>query len=101
MDLAVGLELTKLLLQVVLAGDVVTAPERTALDHAARRPAGRPGLDLVCGVLDREQRLPPPNMALLGAHRAVVFREAAQVAAADGVHADELALIKTIVELLR
>jgi len=36
-----------------------------------------------------------------GWHRAVVFREAAQVAAADGVHADELALIKTIVELLR
>ncbi len=101
MDPTVGLELTKLLLQVAFADDVVTAPERAALDDAARRLAGPPGLDLVSGVLDRGQPLPPPNMALLGAHRAAVLREVAQVAASDGVHADELALIKTIVELMR
>jgi uncharacterized tellurite resistance protein B-like protein len=98
---AAGLELTKLLLQVVYADDVVTAPERTALLAAAERLAGAAGVDLVTGVLDRGQPLPAPNMGMLAAHRADVMLEVGRLAAADGVQREEVEMIKTIAEMLR
>ncbi len=101
MNHVVGLELTKLLLQVVYADDVVTAPERTALLAAAERLAGVAGVELVTGVLDRAEALPAPQMGQLQAHRADVMVEVGRIAAADGVQREEIEMIKTIAEMLR
>ena len=101
MNHAVGLELTKLLLQVVYADDVVTAPERAALLAAAARLGGEAAVDLVTGVLDRGQPLLAPNMGQLQAHRADVMVEVGRIAAADGVQREEIEMIKTIAEMLR
>jgi uncharacterized tellurite resistance protein B-like protein len=98
---AVGLELIKLLLQVVFADDVVTPAERVALSASAERLAGPAGLELVHAVLDRRGPLPAPNMGLLAEHRADVLVEVGQIAAADGVNRDELDMIKTIAGMLK
>jgi hypothetical protein len=100
-EFAVGLELTKLLLQVAYADDVVTAPERTALLAAAQRLAGDAGVALVEDVLAGSTPLPPPNLALLADHRTESLREVGRIAAVDGLHDDEIALMKTIAEMLR
>ncbi len=98
---SIGLELTKLLLQVVYADDVVTAREREALLAAALRLGGDAAVELVVGVLDRGQPLPAPQMGQLKAHRAEVMVEVGRIAAADGVQREEIDMIKTIAELLR
>ena len=101
MDPKTGLELTKLLLQVVYADDVVTDVERQTLLAAAARLGGDGAVALVHDVLDGGQPLPPPNMGALAAHRHLVMQEVGRIAASDGIHRDEVDLIKTIGELLR
>ncbi|MDP2343492.1 MAG: TerB family tellurite resistance protein [Deltaproteobacteria bacterium] len=100
MDLVAGTELIKLLLQVVTADDVVSAGERAVLDATARRIAGPDALEVIRLSLDEGKPLPAPNLALLLPHRGDVLREVARVAAVDGIHRDELDMVKIIGGLL-
>jgi hypothetical protein len=100
-DTVTGLEVIKLLLQVVWADDVVTSVERDALFAAADRLAGDGGRALLTATLDERQPLPAPNMGLLVRHRAEVLKEVARLSAVDGIHADELDLVATIGGMLR
>ncbi len=100
MDQTTGTELIKLLLQIVTADDVVSDAERVALDGAARRLGGPAALDVVRRALDDKQPLPAPNMGMLRQHRTEVLVEVARVGAADGIHSDELDLVKLISEML-
>ncbi len=101
MDQETGLELIKLLLQVVFADDVVSDAERAVMNGAAKRLAGQAGVDLVEAVLERGETLPPPHMGKLVAHRAQVLREVAHIGAVDGVHKDELDMVAVIGGMLR
>lgn len=99
-DAQTGTELIKLLLQIVTADDVVSDAERVALDRAAARLGGAAALAVVRAALDDKQPLPAPNMGLLARHRTEVLLEVARVGAADGIHRDELDLVKLIGEML-
>ncbi len=101
MDQETGLELVKLLLQIVYADDVVTDAERAALTATAERVAGAAGLAVVAAALDRRERLPPPNVGLLARHRGEVLKEVARLAAVDGINKDELDLVATLGGMLR
>ena len=100
MDVVVGTELVKLLLQVVTADDVVSDAERAALDAAAARLGGADAVAVVSAALDGGGRLPPPNIGLLRQHRGAVLVEVARIGAVDGIHRDELDLVKLIGEML-
>jgi hypothetical protein len=99
-DLLAGTELIKLLLQVVTADDVVSAAERAVLTETARRIAGPEALEVIRLALDEGKPLPAPNLSLLMQHRGEVLREVARVAAVDGIHRDELDMVKVIGGLL-
>ncbi len=99
-DTITGVELIKLLLQVVTADDVVTPAERTLLDQAARRLGGEAAVAVVKTALDDGRPLPPPNMGMLQQHRGVVLVEVARIGAIDGIHRDELDLVALISEML-
>lgn len=100
MDQATGTELIKLLLQIVTADDVVSDAERVALDRAAARLGGAVATAVVVAALDENKPLPAPNMGLLAQHRTEVLLEVARVGAADGIHRDELDLVRLIGEML-
>ncbi len=99
-DQNIGTELVKLLLQVVTADDVVTPVERIYLDAVALRLGGEQAVEMVRRGLDEGGPLPAPNLALLIPHRSEVLREAARIGAVDGIHRDELDMVKTIGGLL-
>ena len=100
MDQHTGTELIKLLLQVVTADDVVSAAERACLDQAATRLAGPAGLEVIRRALDEGKPLPAPNLGLLGKHCVEVLRDVARIGAVDGIHREELDIVKTIGGLL-
>ena len=100
MDPHTGTELIKLLLQVVTADDVVSAGERACLDEAAVRLGGPGALEVIRLALDEGKPLPPPNIGLLARHRGEVLREVARIGAIDGIHREELDMVKTIGGLL-
>ena len=100
MDSATGTELVKLLLQVVTADDVVSDAERRALDAAAVRLGGDAAVAVVKAALDEGRPLPPPNIGVLRQHRGAVLVEVARIGAIDGIHREELDLVKLIGEML-
>lgn len=100
MDAVTGTELVKLLLQVVTADDVVSDAERALLDAAARRLGGDVALAVVKSALDDGRPLPPPNIGMLRDHRSAVLVEVARIGAVDGIHRDELDLVRLIGEML-
>jgi hypothetical protein len=100
-DQETGAELVKLLLQVAFADDEISLAEREALDAAAMRLAGSAGLALVVAGVDRRERLLPPDLGRLKAHRSAVLQEVARLSAVDGVHEDELEMVKLISGMLR
>lgn len=100
-DQETGAELVKLLLQVAFADDEVTPAERAALDAAARRLAGPAGLELVAAGVDRRERLLPPDLGRLRAHRSDVLKEVARLGAVDGIQQGELDMVGLIGGMLR
>jgi hypothetical protein len=100
-DRETGAELVKLLLQVAWADDVVSPAERAALDAAAQRLAGPVGVELVAAGVDRRERLLPPDLGRLKAHRTEVLKEVARLGAVDGIQQDELEMVGLIGGMLR
>lgn len=100
-DQETGAELVKLLLQVAFADLEVSPAERAALDAAAQRLAGDAGLALVVAGVDRRERLLPPDLGRLRAHRTVVLKEVARLGAVDGIQQDELDMVGLIGGMLR
>lgn len=100
-DQETGAELVKLLLQVAFADDEVSPAERAALDAVALRLAGPAGVELVVAGVDRRERLLPPDLGRLKAHRTEVLKEVARLGAVDGIHQDELDMVGLIGGMLR